>query len=254
MVPEKADTRTFWEHIYRYRFAAPRVKGKKVLDIACGEGYGAAGLLRAGAASVVGVDISAELCEHAARRYGITARVGDAQNIPLPASSVEVAVSFETIEHLPQPEKFLDECVRVLAPGGKLIISTPNREVYRELCPANPYHVQELSRAEFIELLLARFGTIELFTQRPLAVAWWTPCAWAAERTFWQKLPGFGCLQRRINPEICDAAPATRENPVAAILKKTSLRSRWANPYVLRPERTNIRERPVYFLAVATRR
>src|ERR1017187_1344633 len=142
MVPEKADANTFWEHIYRYRFATTFVNGKKVLDIACGEGYGAAALMQSGATSVIGVDVSPEACEHATHRYGIKTRLGDAQNIPLENASVDTVVSFETIEHLARPEKFLDECVRVLAPGGQIIISTPNRDVYLLHAPQNPYHVR----------------------------------------------------------------------------------------------------------------
>ena len=105
MVPEGADAYTFWEHIYRYRFAAAWVEGKNVLDIACGEGYGTAAMLRSGAASVIGVDVSPEACEHAARRYGIKTRLGDAQNVPLENASVDTIISFETIEHVSRPEK-----------------------------------------------------------------------------------------------------------------------------------------------------
>src|SRR6266576_1247061 len=71
MIPEKAESATFWEHIYRYRFATRYVRNKRVLDIACGEGYGSFGLLRAGSASVVGVDISEEACANARQKYGI---------------------------------------------------------------------------------------------------------------------------------------------------------------------------------------
>src|SRR5688572_17038072 len=88
MIPEVADPHMFWEHVYRYRFAASYAPGRRVLDIACGEGYGSAALLKAGAASVIGVDISAEAVAHARRKYGVDARVGDAAAIPLGDSSV----------------------------------------------------------------------------------------------------------------------------------------------------------------------
>ena len=130
MVPEEAHARIFWEHVARYRFAKEFVRGKRVLDIACGEGYGAAGLARAGARSVVGIDVSADVCDHARRKYGLDARAGDAQAIPLPDRSIDVIVSFETIEHVDQPGVFLGECARVLVPDGMLIVSTPNRPVY----------------------------------------------------------------------------------------------------------------------------
>src|ERR1700722_8417852 len=109
MVPESADTLTFWEHIYRYGFALHYVPGKRVLDIACGEGYGAASLQKAGAAQVIGVDVSESACSHARGKYGIDARVGSAEKIPLPDKSVDVVVSFETIEHVRDPGRFLDE-------------------------------------------------------------------------------------------------------------------------------------------------
>src|SRR5690349_799341 len=123
MVPENSDLFTFWEHVYRYAFASRFVSGKRVLDIACGEGYGAAALQKAGAAQVIGVDISEAVCLHARNKYGIDARPGTAEQIPLLDRSIDVIVSFETIEHVPDPHRFLDECVRILVPGGRLIIS-----------------------------------------------------------------------------------------------------------------------------------
>ena len=77
MVPEKTASATFWEHVERYRFAAKYVGGKDVLDVACGEGYGSAGLLKAGAKSLVGVDVaSGEAAAHARAKYGIDAKTG----------------------------------------------------------------------------------------------------------------------------------------------------------------------------------
>src|SRR5579864_1905821 len=81
MVPEVSGGYTFWEHVYRYAFACRFVRGKRVLDIACGEGYGAAALMKAGATRVVGVDISEEVCRHACNRYGLEAKQGTAEDI-----------------------------------------------------------------------------------------------------------------------------------------------------------------------------
>src|SRR5262249_12330831 len=153
MVPEHAPPAVFWEHIYRYRFASKFVRNRRVLDIACGEGYGAAALLKAGAASVVGIDICPEVCEHARLKYGIDARVGGAHRIPLPDQSIDLIVSFETIEHIEAPERFLDECCRVLAPEGSLIVSTPNRDFYGGSGSGNPFHCSELSEDEMIALI-----------------------------------------------------------------------------------------------------
>ena len=167
MVPDEAHARIFWEHIARYRFAKDFVSGKRVLDIACGEGYGAAALVKAGAASVTGVDISPEICEHARRRYGLDARTGDAQAIPLPDRSIDLVVSFETIEHVDAPATFLGECARVLVPEGTLIVSTPNRPVYSGKGGQNPFHRLEFDEGEFVDLLCSRFRTVRLYTQFP---------------------------------------------------------------------------------------
>src|SRR5260370_30915583 len=93
MVPESADMFTFWEHVYRYAFASRFVKGRRVLDIACGEGYGAAALQKAGAAHVIGIDISESVCLHARKKYGLDARPGTGKQIPLHDSSADVVVS-----------------------------------------------------------------------------------------------------------------------------------------------------------------
>lgn len=163
MVPEKADNATFWEHIHRYRFATQFVNKKSVIDIACGEGYGTAALQRAGASNIIGVDISEETCSHARRKYGVDARVGDAMKIPLADKSVDVVISFETIEHVPDPARFLDECVRVLKKNGIAVISTPNASVYFEGTGSNPFHCSEMKENEFLDLLKSRFEICTFF-------------------------------------------------------------------------------------------
>ena len=258
MVPEKADAYTFWEHIYRYRFAEAFVKGKRVLDIACGEGYGAAALLRAGAASVVGVDVSAETCEHAIRRYGVKALLGEAQNIPLGSGSVDTVVSFETIEHVAAPEKFLDECVRVLAPGGQIIISTPNRDAYLKDAAPNPYHLKELNEKEFKSLLVARFSRVKTYTQRPVSAAWWSPRVLGSERTALKQVRGFcrlqwllqmGCCREIVDPSKLERA---RADPVQAITTRQGGFSWLANPFAIRPTSRWSDETPTYVIAVAS--
>ena len=77
---------------------------------------GRAALAKAGAASVIGIDISPEICQHAQYKYGLDARPGDAQAIPLQDQSIDLIVSFETIEHVDDPAAFLAECARVLCP------------------------------------------------------------------------------------------------------------------------------------------
>ncbi|HEY0100843.1 MAG TPA: methyltransferase domain-containing protein, partial [Pyrinomonadaceae bacterium] len=159
-----------YEHLHRYALAQEFVKGKEVLDIACGEGYGAA-LMSAAARSVVGVDIDAAVIEHARRKYAahpnLVFRTGSCDSIPLPDRSVEVVTSFETIEHHDQHQEMMREVRRVLRPGGVLIISSPNRPVYSELYgSSNQFHVKELDYQEFTDLLKEHFHHIAVYGQK----------------------------------------------------------------------------------------
>jgi SAM-dependent methyltransferase len=257
MVPGKSDGRTFWEHVYRYRFAAQFVRGKRVLDIACGEGYGTAALQKAGAAKAIGVDISEEACEHGRRKYGIETRAGSAESIPLPDAGVDVIVSFETIEHVPHPEIFLDECRRVLSPGGLLVISTPERDAYRQLTPNNIYHCSELSYEEFVGMCAKRFNSIRYFSQRPISSERWglrglaiqydqRPVSGVKPRIGWflQRL-----LCRNLLPE---AGSYYGNHPVEAILARPGFLSAWVDPYAIRSYLAGGREQSLYTIAVAT--
>ena len=118
-------------HTERYRYAQQFVVGKTVLDIACGTGYGCAILRAAGAASVRGVDLSSEAIEHASHHHadpGIVFQVGNAEDLSgLHDGSFDVVTSFETIEHLPNVDRYLNEIRRVLRPGGMYLVSTPDR-------------------------------------------------------------------------------------------------------------------------------
>lgn len=258
MVPESTDRFTFWEHVYRYAFACGFVPGKRVLDIACGEGYGAAALQRAGAAHVTGVDISEEVCQHARERYGIEARTGNAESIPLTNESVDVVVSFETIEHVPFPLRFLEECARVLAPGGRLIISTPNKPVYSGPGrPVNPFHCSEMTESEFTSALKKRFTGIRLYTQRPRSAPWWSLRALAVDTE-----PGMGMLGRlrrsaqfRLFPRaVYDPTPEQRASVVEEILAASQRSAHVLNGYAVRSRSRWANEKATYFVATATRR
>ena len=157
------------EHFHRYLLARNFCRGKDVLDIASGEGYGSA-LLSQVAASVVGVDVSAEAFEHAAANYTserLRFLQGDAHTIPLDDNSVGIVVSFETIEHIDGHDRFLSEIKRVLRPNGMLIVSTPDRDNYSPAeRPANPFHVLEMTRDEFGVLLARHFTHVASCWQR----------------------------------------------------------------------------------------
>ena len=257
MVPETSGGHTFWEHVYRYAFACRAAEGKRVLDIACGEGYGAAALQKAGAAQVIGVDISEEVCLHARKKYGVDARAGSAENIPFANSSFDLIVSFETIEHVRNPAAFLDECARVLQPGGRLIVSTPNKIVYsRRGAPPNRYHFSEMTEEEFVAALLSRFRNIRLYTQRPYSAAWWSPRIFASE--LGPRRPTFARLRRSaqfrfFQRALYDPTNEERISVVEEILSASLSRTSPLNPYAILPRRKWTLERPTYFIAVASR-
>src|SRR5687768_2236578 len=93
------------EHFERYKHAAPYVRGLRVLDLACGSGYGSHHLATSGAQSVLGADISSEAVEFARSHFvrdNLRFEVGDAQNLTIvDDASMDAVISFETIEHLP---------------------------------------------------------------------------------------------------------------------------------------------------------
>ena len=159
------------EHWHRYHFAARLAAGQRVVDAACGEGYGSALLARV-AASVTGADISGEAIAHARRTYSATANLSFVEapctRLPLGDGAADLFISFETVEHIGEQEAFLDEIARVLAPDGLLLVSCPNKREYSDRRGyANPYHLKELYREELQALVGRRFPHTRWFGQRP---------------------------------------------------------------------------------------
>jgi SAM-dependent methyltransferase len=159
------------EHLHRYLMAREWCRGKDVLDVASGEGYGTA-LLAQVACRAVGVEIAPEVVDHANNAYranNLSFLVGDARSLPSPDATFDVVTSFETIEHFAEQELFLSEIRRVLRPGGLLIISTPDRDNYSPAeSAANPFHVRERTRAEFELLLRSHFAGVSVLLQRSI--------------------------------------------------------------------------------------
>lgn len=157
------------EHLHRYLFAAAACRGLDVLDVASGEGYGSA-VLAQQARSVVGVELDEGAVRWAQSRYGserLRFVQGDCRELPLPDKSVDVAVSFETLEHFREHEEFVREVRRVLRPGGIFMISTPDRDVYNQtFAQPNAFHVRELNKTEFTKLLLGQFQHVVMGVQR----------------------------------------------------------------------------------------
>lgn len=158
-------------HINRYIFASRFVKNKVVLDVACGAGTGSRYLVSKGARKVVGVDISEDAIREAKtwneRGNGAEFVLSDAESLPLPSNSFDVVVSFETIEHLKEPERFLLECKRLLKKEGIFICSTPNKMIATPIFrrPSNPYHVKEFYPQEFCDLVGSCFADTVAYGQ-----------------------------------------------------------------------------------------
>jgi SAM-dependent methyltransferase len=162
----------WYEHWHRYVFARPLVVGKRVLDAACGEGYGSA-LLADVAAEVVGIDIDAAAIRHAQDRYGhhrnLTFRCADCTALEVAAASFERIVSFETLEHLAAQEALLAGFARALTDDGLLVLSSPDKRTYSDRRGyRNEFHVRELYREELLDLLQKHFPHVRLYGQKLL--------------------------------------------------------------------------------------
>lgn len=144
-------------HKKRYEFALPYVRGKKVIDVACGFGTGSK-MLADVAESVVGVDLSEEELAIARPNYeggNLRFLKEDATKLPIPDNSFDVAVSFETIEHLDeiQQNNFLNELRRVVRPGGTILLSTPDHYIWQRLALHWDEHIKELTKKELLDIL-----------------------------------------------------------------------------------------------------
>ncbi|MBE5953115.1 MAG: glycosyltransferase [Lachnospiraceae bacterium] len=169
-VPGVEDDEITIEHYQRYESIVEIVRDKVVVDAACGEGYGTS-ILGKTAKSVVGIDISEEAVERAKREYetdNVKYQVGDISKLDLEDSSIDVFVSFETIEHVNKElqKKFVSEVSRVLKDDGVFVISSPNKAIYSDFFGYNnEFHVCEMYKDEFVELLQAQFQYVKIYNQ-----------------------------------------------------------------------------------------
>ncbi len=157
-----------YEHLHRYALALELASGKVVLDIASGEGYGS-NLLAGVASKVIGVDVSEEAIIHANEKYkkdNLEYLLGSTSAIPLPDSSIDLYVSFETIEHHDEHLQMMMEAKRVLKPNGILILSSPEKTIYQKRDPSNPFHIKEITLEELETLISTNFKYHESFAQR----------------------------------------------------------------------------------------
>lgn len=161
-VPEE----NYWfrRHLAVYEWIAARVGGLRVIDMACGEGYGSDVLARA-AASVVGVDANPEAHEHARLRYRRANLRFERDLVESFAEPCDAVVFLQTIEHVREPGAILDHFRSMLSPGGVAYVSTPN---VLTLAPPgaeksdNPWHLREYRAEEFRALCEAHFPRVEM--------------------------------------------------------------------------------------------
>ncbi len=159
-----------YEHLHRYAFASQFVRNKRVLDIACGEGYGTE-LLARKAEYAAGVDVDEKTIRHATSRYlrdNLEFMHGSVLDLPIKDESrFDVIVCFEGLEHIAEHDKLLSEVKRLLKDDGLFIVSTPNKAVYTDAPDYhNPFHMKELYIDEFRSLLRQYFADMRIFGQR----------------------------------------------------------------------------------------
>jgi len=180
LIPGQVDVDLLNEHMARYTFAVRLARGKRVLDLGCGAGYGAAELARV-ADRVTGVDVAPDAVEYARAQYtgeNLAFEEGSATHLTYADGSFDLVVAFEMIEHLEDWRGFLTEARRVLAASGQLIVSTPNRLYYTEsrgVHGANPFHVHEFDFAEFNSELRAVFPYVSMFLENHVEGVAFTP-------------------------------------------------------------------------------
>ena len=143
----------------------------RILDCACGSGYGSNYIQEKLGCPVIGVDLDGEVIRYAQKRYtpenpSLTYAQADITDLHLLESgSIRSIVSIETIEHLPDPERAVVEFRRILAPAGILFVSTPDAS-YRPGTLITKFHMREFSRAEFEGLLRHEFPSVEITNYR----------------------------------------------------------------------------------------
>jgi SAM-dependent methyltransferase len=155
-------------HEVTWSWAAARLDGKRVLDFGCGGGEGTAAMA-ARAASVLGVDVAEEAVDYAREHNGAPnveyEVIGDG-GVPRPDASFDTVCSFQVLEHVADPDAYLAEAKRLLAPGGELLLATPDRRtrLLRWQQPWNRWHLREWDPDGLAQLLKRHFDDVEVQT------------------------------------------------------------------------------------------
>jgi SAM-dependent methyltransferase len=162
-LPDVPDENYWYQrHLVVYQWIAQRTKGQKLIDMACGEGYGSA-VLAQSAAAVVGVDANPEAHEHARLRYQLENLRFERDLIDTFSEPADAVVFLQTIEHV-QDDGAILEHLATLAPT--VFVSTPN---LLTIAPPgaeksdNPWHIREYRPQEFVDLCRAHFGNVQMY-------------------------------------------------------------------------------------------
>ena len=156
-------------HMATYGFAMPYVQGKRVLDYGCGSGYGSWQVAQR-AVHVVGVDVAPDAVAHASDHFQADnlsfEAIDPARPLPFASESFDVVLSFQVFEHVRDTQKYLAEIARVLVPGGRMILVTPDRSTrllpFQK--PWNRWHVKEYDQKSLVEEVTPFFGAVEVLT------------------------------------------------------------------------------------------
>jgi len=184
-IPQRTDPLLALEHYHRYCFAARFAENRRVLDIACGEGYGSAFLAK-WAKEVIGIDSDADTIDHAGNKYSsmsnLSFQVGRCEASHEHLGGFDLVVSYETIEHLTEHDQveLLNHIGKVLGQDGLFICSSPDKNEYAAAGQSkNQFHKHEMTLTELKSRLQTYFRHVYLYGQRILSLsAMWKLDGW----------------------------------------------------------------------------